>query len=260
MYAAKVPVASGRRWVGQGFGLFRKAPAAIGALTFLYLVTLLFSGVLPVIGAFAPLLLTPLLTVGMTDAARLVDQGESGAKISPIHLFQVFRQPSLIKSLILLGVLNAAGTVLALGAASLFDSGALFDLIIGSMKPEDPRLQDGTIITGLVGFLVVYAPLQMLLWYAPLLVAWEGVGALKACFFSWVAVWRNKWAFLNYAVSWIILAISVSVVLQIINRAMGGSNALMTMLLVPASLLVLSGMYSSYWPAFRDVFRSESPA
>ncbi|MDP0995369.1 hypothetical protein, partial [Klebsiella pneumoniae] len=42
---------------------------------------------------------------------------------------------------------------------------------------------------------VLYIPVAVLFWFAPLLVAWHGIPVGKALFFSWMAVWRNRAAF-----------------------------------------------------------------
>jgi hypothetical protein len=256
MQARHVPVAAGRQWVLQGFGLLKKAPAAFGALVFLYLVVLLFSSVVPLLGAFAPLLLTPILTIGLTDAARRIDQGQAGSTINPAHLFIAFKQPKALRSLFLLGLINAAATVLAIGLAALVDGGALFEMSTGQTRPDDARLDPGTMLTSLLVFALVYTPLQMLLWYAPLLVAWHGVPPSKALFFSGYAVWLNKGAFFNYGLTWLVLVLSASVLLQVVGRLLGGSTAVMSLLLMPLSLLIVGGVMGSFWPSFRDVFQA----
>jgi hypothetical protein len=258
MFAIKVPAKMGHQWVREGFALFRKAPAAIGSLTFLYLLVLLFSSVVPVIGVFAPLLLTPALTMGMIDAARQVDQGQSGAKISPLHLFFVFRIPRVVRALLIVGLINAGITVLAIAVASIADGGALFEFSTGQLKTDDPKANSETMLLGFGLFLLVYVPAQMLLWYAPLLVTWHGISPFKALFFSWVAVWRNKWAFFNYAMGWVFIVIAAALVLQVVVRLVGG-GPLSTLLLMPLSVLILCTVYCSLWPTFRDVFKQQSP-
>ena len=56
MRIERLPAARGRTWVIDGFRLLRRAPLALLALSFLYLLMLMLTTVLPLIGPFAPML------------------------------------------------------------------------------------------------------------------------------------------------------------------------------------------------------------
>ncbi len=51
-------------------------------------------------------------------------------------------------------------------------------------------------------FRALYVPLGALFWHAPVLVAWHSIKLTQALFFSGMACWRNKWAFLVYGLTW----------------------------------------------------------
>ena len=56
MRIERLPAARGRTWVIDGFRLLRRAPLALLALSFLYLLILMLTTVVPLIGPFAPML------------------------------------------------------------------------------------------------------------------------------------------------------------------------------------------------------------
>ena len=65
------------------------------------------------------------------------------------------------------------------------------------MSPEEAQ----ALLTDLGILLVLASPLLMAFWFAPLLTAWNGVGAGKSLFFSFVASWRNWRAFAMYGLT-----------------------------------------------------------
>ena len=150
-------------------------------------------------------------------------------------------------------MLNAASTVLALAASALVDQGVLFEIASGQIHADDSRLPQAPLLLSALVFLLVYTPMQMALWYSPLFCAWHGLPALKALFFSIAAVMRNKWAFLQYALSWMGVALIVSVVVQAAKLLLGDSPMLMSLVLSPLSLIVLTALYCSFWPTYREV-------
>lgn len=247
-----LPAHAGRRWVAEAFALLRGAAIPLMVVTMCYLLLLMFSTVVPGVGAFGPLLLTPLLSVGLMHAVRAAAEGrQPGAAM----LFRGIkdRGGKAWLPLLGLGVLNAASTVLALGVSALVDGGVLFEIASGSIAPDDPRLTDGSLPLAVLMFLAVYLPMQMALWFAPLFVAWHEVPPAKALFFSFVTLMRNKWPFFVYGLCWMGVAIAASVVVQIVRMVLGGTPLLMSLVLSPISLIVLTGLYCSFWPGYRDL-------
>src|SRR5690606_9020903 len=100
-------------------------------------------------------------------------------------------------------------------------------------------------------FLALYAPLQLALWYAPLFAGLHRTPPIKSLFFSVVAVWRNKGAFLIYFASWFVVAIGLAVLIQILAALLPAG--LRTLVLAPAFLLMMAALYCSFWPSYRDV-------
>lgn len=258
MRIERLPAARGRTWVIDGFRLLRRAPLALLALSFLYLLMLMLTTVLPLIGPFAPMLATPLLSVGLMHAVRAAGRGEHP---TPQMLFAALREPARRqwRALLVLGVINATCTLVALGLASLADDGTLLRIATGQTGSDDPSLQEASLLLASLIFLAAYTPVQMALWFAPLFTAWHGVAPLKAMFFSLVAVMRNRWVFLQFALGWVGVALLASLLIQVLKALLGGSPLLISLLLSPTSLLVLTALYCSFWATYRDVV-SEDPA
>jgi hypothetical protein len=259
MRIERLPAARGRTWVIDGFRLLRRAPLALLALSFLYLLILMLTTVVPLIGPCAPMLATPLLSVGLMHAVRAAGRGEHPA---PQMLFAALREPARRqwRSLLVLGAINATSTLAALGLASLADDGTLLRIATGQTGSDDPSLQDASLLLASMIFLAAYTPVQMALWFAPLFCAWHGVPPLKALFFSLVAVMRNRWAFLQFALGWVGVALLASLLIQMLKALLGGSPLLMSLVLSPTSLLVLTALYCSFWATYRDVVSEDSTA
>jgi len=251
MQIASLPPSCGRRWVIDGFRLLRRFPVPLLAMTFLYLLMLMATTIVPLVGPFAPMLLTPMLAVGVMQAVRSADRGELP---TPQMLFAGLRadEGRAWKPLLLLGLINVLSTLLSLAFASIADGGTLLKLATGQSTADDPSLQDARLLFASAAFLLLYTPVQMALWYAPLFVAWHRLGPGKAMFFSIVAVMRNKGAFLQFALGWFLVALLASLAVQLLKMLFGGSPLLISLVLSPLSLVVLTALYCSFWPTYRD--------
>lgn len=256
MQIAKLPPATGMRWVREGFRLLRRQPMALLALTFLYLVVLMLTTIVPLVGPFAPMLLTPLLSVGMLHAVRAA---ERGTMPGPRLLFAGASDDGgrAWKRLLVLGVANAATTLLALALASLADNGTLLQLATGQTPPVDPEVDQFSLVLAFAVFLLVYTPSQMALWYAPAFTAWHGVSPPKAMFFSLAATWRNRAAFVAFMASWFGVALAASFLVYLLRIMLGSASLLMSMVLSPLSLVLLSALYCSFWPTYRDAVQPD---
>ncbi|MFP5406667.1 MAG: BPSS1780 family membrane protein, partial [Gammaproteobacteria bacterium] len=217
--------ATGWRWVRDGFLLLRRQPIALLAIVFLNLMLLSLSVLIPLFGTVAPLVLTPVLMVGLMHAVRAAD---SGRMPTPGLLFAGFRDAggTAWRPLLVLGAVNAAATLAALAVAALADGGMLLKLATGQAHTDEPGAADASLVYAALVFVLIYIPVQMALWYAPLLIAWHRVPPLKALFFSFVAVLRNKGAFAIYAVGWFVLAFVASLGIRVLDAALSDSPIL----------------------------------
>lgn len=246
-----LPAATGWRWVLDGFRLLRRQPIALLAITFMNLLLLSASVLIPLVGSIAPLVLTPALMVGLMHAIRSADRGEMP---TPMMLLAAFREYDgrAWRPLLALGGVNALFTVVALALAAIADDGTLMRMATGQIGSADPVVSEGALMIAAIVFLLVYAPAQMAMWYAPLFVAWHRTPVAKALFFSLVATWRNRRAFAVYGIGWFAIALAASLAIRALQLALGSNPVLFSMVLSPLSLVMITAVYCSFWPTYRD--------
>ena len=249
MQVRRAPALAGWRWVTEGFAILAASPMPLIASGILMLFTLLALSVPPVVGAFLPLVLSPALSFGYLQAIRRAQEGKPPA---PWTLFSGLRPQSgaIMRSLLIIGVINAVATALALLVTTAIDQGQWLRLLTSAQeqKPADVAPTD-TVYAALI-FMVLYAPLQVALWYAPLFAGLHRTPPVKSLVFSAVAVWRNKSAFVMYFAGWFAVAIGLSVLIQVLVALVPSGFG--NLVLAPAFLLMLAALYCSFWPTYRD--------
>ncbi len=252
-----LPAASGWRWVLDGFRLLRRQPIALLAIVFMNLLALSISVLVPLVGPIAPLVLTPALMVGVMHAIRSADRGQMP---TPLMLLAAFRDDDgrAWRPLIVLGAVNAACTVAALALAALADDGALMRLATGRIGGDEAVVSEGALMAAAILFLLVYAPTQAAMWYAPLFVAWHRTPVAQSLFFSLVGVWRNRRAFVAYAIGWFAIALAASLAIRLLQIALGSSPIVLSMVLSPLSLILITAVYCSFWSTYRDAVDTDA--
>jgi hypothetical protein len=193
MRANRVPAAGGARWLLEGLRALRAAPLQLMLLHLAFMLVVVFMLSLPSIGFALFWLFTPALLVGPHAAVRAAARG---GRPDLALMFEGFRTnlPAMLQlGALMLGVLFAA-----LGATALADDGRLFRAMVGIERLRIEDLLDPGLHRALLLWGLLETSILSLLWYAPLLVAWHGVPALKSAFFSAAATvlnWRAMLAF-----------------------------------------------------------------
>lgn len=251
MRIVTLPAATGWRWVADGFRLLRRQPIALLAISFMNLLLLSASVLIPLLGSIAPLVLAPVLMVGLMHAVRCADRGSTPI---PSMLLAGFREDEgrRWRPLLLLGAANTAATLVALALAAVADGGTLMRLATGQIDGDDPAATEGSLLIAAIVFVLAYTPVQMATWYAPLFVAWHRAPVLQALFYSLVGVWRNRRAFLVYAIGWFAIALLGSLLVRLLQMTLGSNPFVLSMLLSPLSLLLITAVYCSFWSTYRD--------
>ena len=236
--------------------IFRVAPVRqlLLNLAFLLAVTILVA--VPGLGFAAVWILFPALVVGPHAMARAAARGTT----PPAELLIAgFRRnlPAQLK----LGGFFLAAMLVVLAATALADDGRFALAMIGRVRLEIGDLQD----PGLQQAMLIGAGLQTVLlgalWYAPLLVAWDGLSATKAAFFSAAAALINWRAFTVYGV--VVMLLFGFVLLLALGGAMlfggsGGGQANSALFAVVWTLLPV--WFASSYLSYRDVFGAENAA
>lgn len=110
----------------------------------------------------------------------------------------------------------------------------------------------------LVASALVLVPLQMTVWFAPVLVAWHRMPASKALFFSFFACWRNRAPMLVYLLALFGLACMAVLAFAALIGLLNAKGGLAQLLLAPPPLLVLAIAQTSTLAMYRDVVASGS--
>ncbi|MDO8787369.1 MAG: BPSS1780 family membrane protein [Sulfuritalea sp.] len=248
MDARRLPARHGILWLLAGFALFRRHPPLVTAITFGYLLTVIVVNLIPKIGPFLLPVLLPTLTVMLANGCRSIERG------------QRFTSETLIA-----GISAQRVGLLRLGGLHLVGSSLL---VLGGFALGEPiNIGDGIdpaeameLVNDLAVILLLASPLLMAFWFAPLLTAWDGVGAGKSLFFSFIASWRNWRAFTMYGLALILVGAVLPGLILVIAGLV--SEALLTILSIALRMLLIfvlaPTMVASVYLSYRDVF--ETPA
>lgn len=248
-----VPASHGWLWVRRGFALFGRAPIGWVLVAVAYWVLMTLVGIVPYIGLAAALIVTPAFSVSFMAICREVERGR------PLELqllFAGFRRN--LATLVTLGGIYLALLVAILAATQIVDGGALMRwMLLGQGPGRDSPESEGIGEAAIVGF-VLFLPVILAFWFAPVLAAWHDMPAGKALFFSLFASLRNWPAFLVYGAT---LAVAAGLVpgaaFSLVAVAMQGSKGGAATIQLFALLIVvtlLPAIYASIYASYRDIF------
>lgn len=252
MQAAILPIRAGWFWIQQGYRICRRQPLAMffWSMTLGLLIT--FSYLIPFFGQMALIIATPSLTFMTLSACRRIDSGEAmqlGMWSQPL------RDGSVRKRLIVLGLAYLACCIVAGVIATVPFLGNLTSALEGQDQINELALLQA-MQAPMLTFGILYILISMLFWHAPALIGWHGVPMKQALFFSMVACWRNKWAFLLYGISWAAIFFGMQM-LGVFITMLGISPATMQLLMTPLNIAIAAVLYASFYPAYVSVFRSD---
>jgi len=244
MEARVVAPGRGWQWLFEGFWLFRTTPVIWIALTLALGLMWVVSLIIPVLGPLLFNLLSPALFAGLMVGCRAL---ESGKPLEMAHLFAGFRQHAA--PLVTVGGVYLVGTVIVVGIVLVVAGGSMLPAVL--TKPgtdiETLRAAARSMAVALAIGAAVYLPVLMAVWFAPLLVVFNGLAPVAAMKLSFTACVSNTVPFLVYGVAvlmaWIVLSLPA---------ALGAAGALLAAALLVASIPVL---ICSVYMSYRDIFR-----
>lgn len=254
MQAVTLPARAGWFWIDAGWRLFRLQPIALFSWAMFVTLLLIFGTLSAPIGPIIFIALMPAITYVTLSITRDV---YAKKQMSPRLWIEPLKQPGLFKKLILLGFLYVA-VCLGIGVLVFLpfsgEIAAAMQILAESQEVE-PLMQ--AMQTPMILFAVFYFVLAALFWYAPVLIGWHQSTIVQALFFSAIACWRNKWAFLVYGLAWaaIFFVIDSGVGLLV---AIGIPLDLAATLQVPINIAVGSVLYASFYPTYVSVFGQAS--
>jgi hypothetical protein len=243
MEARVVAAGRGWQWLIEGFSLFGKSPAKWIALTIALALLWAVSLIIPVLGPLLFNLLSPLLFAGLMIGCRALENGES---LEFAHLFAAFRQQAV--PLVTVGGVYLVGTIIVVGIVLVIAGGSPLPAVLP--KPgadiETLRAAARSMALAFAVGAAVYLPLLMLIWFAPLLVVFDGLAPVAAMRLSFAACVRNMLPFLVYSAAIVMLWLVLS-----LPAALGAIGGLLVIALLVASIPVLiCSIYASY----QDIF------
>jgi len=243
----------GYTWIRQGIWLFKQNPLGFLMLVFIYVFAAQLAVIIPVIGVFAVLLLTPTLALGFMTACRQAIQKE---RISPMVYLIALKSGTLVRRRILqLGLVYAALILLLSFALSLLVD---FELLIPLMMSDKPITPEALREIYLVLFFgaALYIPIAMLMWFSPVLVAWADMSVAQALFSSCLACWTNKGAFFFYLSIWSAILIAIPLTVGIVFDAMDFGQAA-SFIIAPISMAGLTVMHCSFYATWKACFTED---
>jgi uncharacterized membrane protein len=198
-----LPIGAGMDWLGAGWRSFALAPWPWIAIFILFAVIVLVASMLPLINIFANL-----LTVVLVGGIMLgCDAQNRGKPLDIAHLFAGFSRNA--GGLVAVGALYLAGTLVIafviVGMMFAFFGG------LGLWSGQSSSLDAATIgvaVVAMVGVaLLLLIPLMMATYYAPALVAINGMGPIDAMVLSFRASARNFFVLLVFFIVVVLLSI-----------------------------------------------------
>jgi uncharacterized membrane protein len=241
-----VPAGHGWGWIAQGFRYFSVHPWAWMLATVVFIVCIMLVSLVPFLGMIATYLLSPIFSGGLMLGAYEQDHG---GRFRVEHVFAGFSNH--LSQLALLGALYLGGLLLILipvfllaGLPMMLALAGLDDGAVAGQGPEAmDQIADAmiagqvpwVILGGLVAVLLSI-PLLMAYWFAPTLIAVNGMRAWPAMKLSFRACLWNILPFLVYGIIGILLMFATILTL-----------GLALFVLLP---VLLVSVYASY----RDIF------
>ena len=255
MLLQTVPARQGLQWAWMGIRTFWKQPLAMSGLFFLFMALVSLVSMLPLVGGAVALVLMPTFTAGLMAATQVASEGRFPM---PSTLWSALRQGPRRTPMLQLGALYAAGFLVLMGLSMLVDGGQFARMYLGGEPIRPELVQAPSFQAALWVSMLLYVPLSMLFWHAPALVFWQGVPPAKSLFFSWMACWRNKGAFMVYVAVWAAV-FGTSAVLATVAAALLGQPGLTLAIMMPMALLVAAMFFTSMLFSVKDCFSAVEP-
>ncbi|MGH8650196.1 MAG: BPSS1780 family membrane protein, partial [Burkholderiales bacterium] len=154
--------------------------------------------------------------------------------------------------LVTVGGVYLVGTVIVVGIVLVIAGGSTLPAVLSKSGTDIETLRAAarSMALALAVGAAVYLPLLMLIWFAPLLVVFDGLAPVMAMMLSFAACVRNMLPFLVYGAA-ILLAMFV-LSLPAMLGSIGG--VLVIALLVASIPLLICSVYASY----KDLFAARS--
>lgn len=246
MQILSLPPSTGAAWLRDGWRLLKRQPLGLAAMVVMYSFILLVPTTIPLpfLGIALLGVLSPFATVGLMAALREVDAARAP---TPAVFVQPLQDDAVRRVLFKLGLVHAGLMILVTLVAQLFTDPTP---VPADQAPtmENFRVGDLALVA------LIYAPVMVAMWFAPLLAAWHGLGVGKAMFGSAVGCWRNKVALVVYGLLLLAIVMGVSLIVLAFLGAVFSSTQAMSLLLAPLALVITTFVQASFYPMYKSIF------
>jgi hypothetical protein len=249
-----VPASHGILWIRQGFAAFLRYPLGFSGLFSAMMLAWIMLSLTPLVGPFLIFMAMPWFSLGFMLAAHRCLQSEPpsvGVFFEPLRSSRKH-----LLGLIKLGALFALMVAGSLLAAYLWDgdtTGPLMKEALNGQADLDSLAQNPLIQSAILLRMGLIALLSLAFWHTPGLVFWGDQPCGRSLVFSVVAIGRNLAAFLIYGVSWLALAMTLSLASSLLLGGLGLSQLLPLVTLISMTALTTVFYLSAYF-SFRGCF------
>jgi hypothetical protein len=248
-----VAAGNGWRWILDAWAFTAEQRGAFIGVFLLYLLVLMALGIVPLIGALASALLTPVITAGLQLG---YDTVRRGGRLEVACLFSAFQ--------------NHAGKLIAVGAISLGIGiligivvvailGVSFAGILASGSEPTPEDLQAMLLPGALAVLIAIAlalPLYMFLWFAAPLIVLGGLDVGAALKTSFGACLKNIVPYLVWSAAviglWLVALIPCALVWQMLG--VGAAIAAYFLIMIAWAILLGPVLMASVYLSYRDIF------
>ena len=98
------------------------------------------------------------------------------------------------------------------------------------------------------------APVLMAFWFAPVLAAWNRMGAAQSLFYSFFSVWRNWRAFFVYGAALALAGAVFLIALTVAAIVTRGQVQALRFVALMFTVLTLPTVLASFYASYRDIF------
>lgn len=253
MQILSLPASSGAMWLRDGWRLLRQRPLALTAMVVMYSFILIVPASIPVayVGVILLGVLSPFATLGVMAAFREV----AAARVPTPALFtQALRDDAVRATLFRLGLIHAGLTMIVVVLVRLLaDPGA-------APTDEEPVTMETLKLAPFITFALLYSPVMIAMWFAPMLAGWHGLSVGKAIFGSAIAFLRNMGAFLLYGVLMACVMTGVALIVFAVLGALVSSPQVISLLLAPFALALSTFVQATFYPMYRSIYAEPAPA
>lgn len=235
-----VPAGAGWSWIARGFGLFRKNP--LNWIFLCLVLVMVFFGftLLGFLGVLVLNLLYPVFLAGIMLGCRAL---EGGKPLSVSYLFGGFRDHAAalitVGGIALVGQVVISGIMISIGGEELSALAQASTESLGEAIEKMAQMDADTLARiqlSTLAAMAIYVPLMMAVWFAPMLVIFQGSETKPALKASFLACLKNMLPFLTYGLILLVLGL-----LAMLPFGLG------LFLLVPT---VFASIYESYVDIF----------